>query len=257
LHRSPERARDWRVRHAIVLVLLLVGCRNDHASVRVIACLGDSITEGIVTPFVRDRGGGFPGRLQRRLGDGVRVLNHGVGGSTAALWLLDPATPEGTRALQTFSAAMPDRPAADAGSQRGSIAATVLAGDRPDLVILLIGVNDVLAHRADGTAAVDTVVGSVEAVRREASSVARRVLVATLLPNSRDPPALVTAVSARLRAAHPDALLLGERFEAAGGRRLLADGIHPSEEGHEVLAGIVADELVRRGLVAPPAQPPG
>jgi lysophospholipase L1-like esterase len=229
--------------------LLPAGC-GGKGPVRVIACVGDSITQGIVTPFVHDPSGGFPGRLQRLLGDRARVLNHGVGGSTAALWLLDPATVEGARVWKTFTAAMPDRPR-DARPSGGTIVSALLGPERPDVVVLLLGVNDVGALKTEGPPIVETVAQRVEDVYRQADAVAGVVLIGTLLPNARDPAELVEGVSARIRAAHPDFLPLGERFTAAGGTRLLADVIHPSEEGHELLATILADELVRRGYVPP------
>jgi lysophospholipase L1-like esterase len=230
--------------------LALVGCGGEGPrAVRVIACIGDSITQGIVTPFVRDSAGGFPGRLQRRLGDRVRVRNHGVGAATAGLWLLDPGTVDGARAWEIFTATMPDPPQDASPATGGSLVSTLLARERPDLVILLLGVNDVRELQGEGAASIDTVARRVDEVYRQAASLVPVVLIATLLPNARDPAALVEAVSARIRAGHPDFLPLGERFAAAGGTRLLADGIHPSEEGHEVLAAILAEELARRGYV--------
>ncbi len=76
------------------------------------------------------------------------------------------------------------------------------------------------------------------------------MLLATPLPNHRDPPALVDDLARRIRAAHADALPLGERFAAADWERLLSDEVHPNEEGYELLARIVAEELERRGLIA-------
>src|SRR5262249_12897590 len=58
-------------------------------------------------------------------------------------------------------------------------------------------------------------------------------------------------LNARLREEHPDALPLGERFAAASWTQLLGDEIHPSEEGYETLAEILAEELAGRGYLAP------
>ena len=61
-------------------------------------CLGDSITLGITRggiPAKIDSKGGYPGRVQRRLGNAARVLNRGLGGATAGNWTAEPDTPEG------------------------------------------------------------------------------------------------------------------------------------------------------------------
>src|SRR5262249_2411403 len=140
----------------------------------------------------------------------------------------------------------PEAPPADATT----VVAAVLAVDRPALVVVLLGVNDLDRDRAHrGPALADETVGRLVAVERAAAGVVPRVLVATLLANRRDPPELIARVNDGIRARWPDALPLGDRFAAAGGAELLGDEIHPSEAGHEVLAGIVADELARRGLV--------
>jgi len=84
---------------------------------------------------------------------------------------------------------------------------------------------------------------------KQAASVARTVLLATPLPNHRDRRPGGRS-RPRIRAAHADALPLGERFATADWERLLSDEVHPNEEGYELLARIVAEELERRGLIA-------
>ena len=220
-----------------LLPALLAACGHDPAATpRVVAFLGDSITYGTVRAGPhgagRDPAGGYPGRLQRLLGPRARVLNRGVGGATAGFWLLDaPPTgepPPGAR----------------------SLALAVLGRDRPDVVVILLGVNDLsMEWRRRGDAVVDVALERLEKLRGQLASIAPTVLLATPLPNHRDPAALVDALARGIRAAHPDALPLGERFTAAGWEHLLSDEVHPNEEGYELLARAVADELQRRGLV--------
>jgi lysophospholipase L1-like esterase len=95
---------------------------------------------------------------------------------------------------------------------------------------------------------VGLVADRLDAAVRIASAESGAVLVSTLLPNLRDPADLRDGVNAEIQARHPDALRLGERFTEAGWQSLLGDEIHPNAQGYAVLAGIVADELARRGL---------
>src|SRR5262249_46964854 len=75
---SARRVGQGRRPVVIAITLLALAGRGAVASppVRVIACLGDSITVGITRHAARDPLGGYPGRLQRRLGPEVRVLNR-------------------------------------------------------------------------------------------------------------------------------------------------------------------------------------
>ena len=72
---------------------------------------------------------------------------------------------------------------------------------------------------------------------------ARAALAATLLFAAATPWVLRPWFGAR------DALPLGERFAAAGWTHLLGDEIHPSEEGYEILAAILTEELATRGYL--------
>ena len=87
---------------------------------------------------------------------------------------------------------------------------------------------------------------------QQARTVARVVLLATILPSRRDPPAMRDALNAGLTARHPDALPLAERFAAAGWEQLLGDEIHPNEAGYELIATTLAEELERRAIVSGP-----
>ncbi|HSV05903.1 MAG TPA: SGNH/GDSL hydrolase family protein, partial [Candidatus Binatus sp.] len=71
---------------AIAVILLAVAAPSaaSSPSAQVIACLGDSITVGITHHADRDPLGGYPGRLQRRLGPRVHILNRGLSGTTTA-----------------------------------------------------------------------------------------------------------------------------------------------------------------------------
>jgi hypothetical protein len=70
----------------VVVLIIVVACGSDKPT---IVCLGDSITEGVTRVGSADSAGGYPGRLQRRLGDRARIVNRGVGGASTRLWLLD------------------------------------------------------------------------------------------------------------------------------------------------------------------------
>ena len=215
---------------------------------RVIACLGDSITVGVTHRGARDPLGGYPGRLQRRVGPQVRVLNRGLAGTTTAFWLTDPSSEDGRRIWRGLLQLWPDLPRAEPPRAATSVMRATLDVDHPDLVVVLLGVNDLGAEPA-GAKIVERTSARLERIQQEASSPGRTVLLATLLPNRRDPEEPRARLNARIRARHPDALPLGERFAAAGWTHLLGDEIHPNEEGYEILAAILTEELATRGYL--------
>ena len=240
------QGRRWT---AIAAALLAFAVPSSAASPQVIACIGDSITFGITRHADRDRLGGYPGRLQRRLGPGVHVLNRGLSGTTTAFWLTPPSSEDGRRIWRGLLQLWPDLPRVEPSSTATTIIRATLDADRPALVVVLLGVNDLGARPADAHV-VEQTSDRLERIRQEASSPGRTVLLATLLPNRRDPAEPRERLNARLREKHPDVLPLGERFAAASWTQLLGDEIHPSEEGYETLAGILAEELTRRGYLA-------
>lgn len=201
-------------------------------------------------PNETDPLGGFPGRAQAWLGARARVHNRGVGGAVTRFWLIDPHDEPG-RALWAMLGRLGwhdfDAPTPPDGA--ATILRGVLALDRPDVVVLLIGVNDIDRERGAGTDVVASAAANIEAMSLEAQRTPAAVLVATVLPNRRDPPAMLEALNARIRAAHPDYLPLGERFGAAGWEQLLGDRVHPNASGYAVLAAALVDELVVRGIV--------
>lgn len=218
--------------------------------------LGDSTTAGVTqsaggsAPAARDPLGGWPGRLGRLLGDRARVTNRGLGGSTTSLWLTPPdgtwrGTPVRDFLLGNGWDFVPP-PGAE------TLALAVLRADRPTIVLVLLGVNDLsfeVPERGGAATVAETVV-RLRTLRAQALTVARVALVSTVLPNRHHPPELTEALNAGIRSAFPDYLPLAERFAAAGGTALLGDEVHPSEEGYQVLGEAVARELETRGLVA-------
>jgi len=247
---AAVRVSQGRRRTAIAVALVAFAAPGTMASPRalVIACLGDSITVGITHHADRDPLGGYPGRLQRRLGPGVHVLNRGLSGTTTAFWLTPPSSEDGRRIWRGLLQLWPDLPRGEPSSTATSITRATLDADRPALVVVLLGVNDLGASPADAHI-VEQTSARLERIRQEASSPGRTVLLATLLPNRRDPAEPRERLNALLRAEHPDVLPRGERFAAAPWTQLLGDEIHPSEDGYETLAGILAEELARRGYL--------
>src|SRR5262249_7220317 len=116
-------------------------------------------------------------------------------------------------------------------------------------VVILLGVNDLGASPADAHV-VEQTSARLERIRREAAAPGRTVLLATLLPNRRDTPEPRERLNARLREQHPDLLPLGERVAVGPRAQLMGDEIHPSEEGYQKLAEILAEELAQRGYLA-------
>lgn len=231
----------------LTLGMVAIGCTLRGPAAPVILCLGDSITYGTTKPRHRDPFGGYPGRLQRRLGDRAVVLNRGLGGTTTTFWLANPGSTKGRELWTGMRRMLADLPIA-APSQASSLALAIAQIDRPDIVVLLLGANDLSSARND-PAIVDVVGNRLDKLRQQIMAVAPKVLVGTVLPNTRGHTGLRERLNAQIRTAHPDFLPLGERFTAAGWKNLLGDSIHPTEEGYEVLSEIVAEELLARGLV--------
>lgn len=238
----------------LAAVVLAAGCGTSPPTR--IVCLGDSITLGVAhsapqEPPRFDPGGGYPGRLARHLGRRADVLVRAVGGATTSLWLAPPYDGAG-RALWSFlvqrDAELPPEPPPGAET----VALAVLQNDRPDVVVILLGANDLMLDGPkQGPAVVGQVVDRLVTLHDQALTVARVALVATILPSHRDSPPLRDAVNERLRARLPDVLPLAERFAGAGWDRLLGDEIHPNADGYELIATVVAEALERRALSPP------
>lgn len=254
---GERRRRGWW--HALGLVpFASIACGPaPPARSPVIACIGDSITLGVTAsprgdePPTLDALGGYPGRLQALVGEDGRIRNRGVGAATTGFWLAAPRDPESVALLARTR--WRDRRAQVLPPTAPSVLAAVLSVDRPDIVVLLIGVNDVHFASAPSDAASAAAAG-LEAMYRVARSTAPVVLVSTVLPNHRDPPAALAQLNAHIRAAHRDYLPLGERFAAQGWERLIDDGVHPNPAGYAVLAEVLAAALRERGLVASPSR---
>jgi lysophospholipase L1-like esterase len=246
-------SRSRAARTAAVLAALLLPGR---AAAFTILVIGDSITAGIVKSgrggghdAEHDPEGGYPARLAALLGGDARVVGRGVGGASTGFWL-DPPTTDPKTGRRFLEALWPDfHP--DREPRAGENALSyVLDGDRPDLVIVFVGINDLMEHKKDpGGPAPGSVAERIAAIARGARTPKRPVLVGTLLPNRRDAAAVIAAVNERLCALEPDAVRLDEAFEKAGGTALLGDEVHPDPRGQAVIARAFADALRARHLV--------
>lgn len=226
------------------------------SSVVVIDAIGDSITAGYVhsgdangrrAQF--DPEGGYPGRLGMLLDDGTRIRRRGVGGSTLATWTAEPrGNPADLEAL--LRSLWPDLPSsARLPRPRQSALSWTLDVDRPDVVILLLGVNDLwLDALVGGPPDARGAAGRVSRAAASARARGSRVLVATLLPNARDPEGALEEFNRTLCELEPDCLRLDRDFARAGGTALLGDEIHPSPAGHQAIAESMADALVAAGI---------
>ncbi len=250
--------RSRAARTAAVLAALLLPGRAAPAFT--ILVVGDSITAGIVKsgrsgshPAEHDPEGGFPARLGALLGPRVRVVGRGAGGASTGFWLDAPvADPKAARRF--LENLWPDLHADRDLRDGESTLSWVLDADRPDLVLVFIGINDLMEHKKDpGGPAPAPVAERIEAIVRVARTAKRPVLVGTLIPNKRDSKTIVAAVNARLRELEPDAVGLDEAFARAGGDALLGDEVHPDAQGQALIARTFADALQARHLL-PPAQ---
>ncbi|HXJ37458.1 MAG TPA: SGNH/GDSL hydrolase family protein [Candidatus Eisenbacteria bacterium] len=243
--------RCWRMVGAACLATLAIACRADPPAPRIL-CVGDSITLGTTRGGERDGvdpEGGYPGRLARVLGARARVLRRAAGGATAAMWLESPRDGTGRVLATALDEIGPPLPPAAWSAPR--VVDGVLDADRPDVVVVVLGTNDLMDSRAEpADAAVEQVLARLRSLRDVVAAHGARALVATVLPTRRPTAARVAQLDQRLRVAAPDVVDLAAGFEAAGGLALLGDDVHPSEAGYECLAGLLEQALVTRGMVA-------
>ncbi|HXJ35446.1 MAG TPA: SGNH/GDSL hydrolase family protein [Candidatus Eisenbacteria bacterium] len=240
------RRRAWLAAALVASGIVFGGCGHDAPT---IVCIGDSITEGVTRVGSTDDAGGYPGRLQTRLGASARVVNRGVGGASTRLWLLDSREAAAEDDWwKRFRERWGTAPLPPPGR---SLLRATLERDRPDVVVVLLGVNDVYYERTDPAPpeVVARTVARLATIVSEARATGATVLLGTALPNHRDPPARVAALNAAVGTLAPDHLPTGERFGERDWPRLLADDVHPNGDGYQVLADVLAEELVRRGLV--------
>lgn len=254
--RSRRRSRCALVALGGMLLCGLSGCESTEP--RRIVFVGDSITQGIHDGRRVDAQGGFPGRLQRRIGDRAVIVNRGIGGFSTRQWLAGSADGDWTPYWDLLRQIHPSAgfsPKPPAGSE--SLVEAMLRESRPDATIILLGANDMVLAPVNGDPPVrsDAFVERFIERLREIAGIARRfsdtVVVATILPSVRDPDDVRRRLNQRIRSEFPDALPLGEQFEQGAWQALLSDNIHPSPAGYDRLAALLEPELERRHLLAP------
>lgn len=238
----------------LMLLSALAACSPSERPHPVIGCLGDSITMGVAKSGVpkgnMDPLGGYPGRLGRLLGPHTRVVGRGIGGATTRLWLENPRVEPGLTVWRTLVAPWlgPEFKAPDPGDV--SLAVAALRPLHADIVIIFLGINDIYFDKLRDPDLPEHVVAHLATLCEQIAPLARTVLVATALPNHRDPAPLIAALNERIRARFPDFLPVGERFSAVSWEHLLGDEVHPNVAGYQFIANTIAHELHRRGLVA-------
>lgn len=231
----------------------------------VVDAIGDSITAGYARSgdsqgrgAEMDPDGGYPGRLRSLLEGDLDVRQRGAGGSTLETWTGVPrGDPAALEAL--LRSLWPDLPTrVRAPRPRQTALAWTLEADRPDVVILLLGVNDLWIETLHGGPP-DARGAAARAARAAATARATgaRVLVATLPANLRDSSGAIEEFNRRLCELEPDCIRLDVEFAKAGGSALLGDEIHPSPAGHQAIAETMADALVRAGIARRREPPPG
>lgn len=256
---DPGTPGARRLAFAAACLACAIAARTHAAPVRrpvVVDAIGDSITAGYARSgdaqgkgAEMDPGGGYPGRLRSLLDDRVEVRQRGAGGSTLEVWTGVPrGTPAELEAL--LRSLWPDLPPrARPPRPRQTALAWTLEADRTDVAILLLGVNDLWSDALRGGPP-DARGAAARTARAAATARASgvRVFVATLLPNERDASGAIEEFNRRLCELEPDCIRLDAAFVRAGANGLLGDEVHPSPEGHRVIAETVADALVRAGV---------
>jgi lysophospholipase L1-like esterase len=206
-----------------------------------VVIIGDSITLGFGASQ-----GGYPTRAQVALQASeetfTAVLNRGLGGWNTSDWLAAPTQAN----WDVLRGVHPDvtEPAAPPGMGMAEAVASV---DAPlDAIVILLGVNDLVW----GNKPLPQVIANLHALQDGLRPLAGTVLISTLTP-SRNlfTLAAILQLNDLIRAEFPDFVPLGDQFLAQPNwYDLLADSLHPTDEGQALLASILASELSARGL---------
>lgn len=190
----------------------------------VVACVGDSITEGVGASDTRRTS--YPARLQTLLGDGYAVQNYGLGGMT----------------LLTQG----DYPYVRQARYPASL------GCRPDIVLLMLGTNDSKPQNwRYRERFLPELIDMIRAYQRLPTS--PRVLVATSPSVLRDIDGITEAVVGReivplqKQAARQTGCDVVDIYALTQGHaEWTADGIHPNDEGYVRLADAFARVVTGR-----------
>ncbi|MFH1601720.1 MAG: GDSL-type esterase/lipase family protein [Candidatus Shapirobacteria bacterium] len=175
----------------------------------VIACLGDSITYGAGAPANKS----YPSQLQSLLGSSYKVINRGQSGWTA------------------------DQVLANTDAW--------LAQDKPDIVIIMLGVNDMRKNQKPAA-----VRQEIQNIVNKAKAYGAKVILSAVTPNLGDPKCDTLCMKPlvdelRLNIAREDyytqnpwaGLLLDAGDYAKGGNPILfGDALHPNASGYKRIA---------------------
>ena len=256
----PESPRVTIALLAVALATACaLGCSSKPSNPPRITLIGDSITQGIVNGRFVEDAGGFPGRLGRALAGRAVVLNRGIGGFSTRQWLESTGGPHGPTLWNLLHVHHPETGLPDAPPPGGApLAEAVVEADRSDVVLVLLGANDMALTSFNGDPPVDDpgfpdrVLERLRDIEQRARRHADLVLVATILPSERDPDAVRRELNRRIRAEFRNVVDLAKGFEETDWRALLSDNVHPNGAGYDLLADLVARELERRDLLPPP-----
>src|SRR5262249_49485019 len=157
-------------------------------------------------------------------------------GFTAKLWLdVPPDAPPWARDRAILEQSMPGFHPGRPPRPEEALIDYVIDVEKPDVVILFVGVNDVPESRRMGRHPAQIVARVMAlAAKARAKPKVKAVLVATLLPNRRDSATVLSEINRQICKRDPRCVRVDKAFDAAGGERLLGDEIHPREEGYAV-----------------------
>lgn len=203
-----------------------------------------------------DSQGGYPGRLQRNLGEAASVINLGIGGATTELWLTNPSMRIGVRRRRPWAVLREAHPSLRKEGPNGfdTLLEAAISATGAQVVILMLGTNDIALARdlgyGDPTSPefARSLVDRLAALRAAADRQANVVLISDVLPDTRSPAPVRDSVNAAIADRFPDYLPLARVFETVGLETVLADPVHPNATGYDLLAAAIARELAARGI---------
>lgn len=233
--------------------------------------IGDSITRGVCPGGVVCGGpllpeGGWPEKTARLLSNQT-AINRGYGGSHTGTWL---AETDATWADESAKASRwTDVPNPRSSAQPFVVSvyltgSTTNSGPSSALVLVMLGTNDRCATGDTPEVAFARYQQLITLLKQQTKTSGGHPIVipVTLLTtNTRCAcahddghvcdAAWIADFNALLRASYTNEIDLDTEFLARGGTLdLFPDGLHPGCAGHDLIAAIIADTLVARGLAS-------
>ncbi len=211
--------KSFRLISVLFIVLALVSCTETKKEIKIV-CIGDSITDGAGTQ--NQSTSAYPAVLGSLLGNGYSIVNSGRGGATM---LRRSDSPYWVR--KEFSNAF---------------------AVQPHIVVIKLGTNDSKDHNWDAVRYVEDFQSMIDTLKTMESN--PKIYLCSPVPaynrawNINDSVIQFEIIPAVEDLAARNGLTVIDLYTPLSGKpELFPDGIHPNEEGAELIAKAVAGNI--------------